>query len=212
MWHLGRSLPKDDPQTKHPWNKARGLRFPCGSTEWYNFFFWSWPTGTLTATAVDFTEAIYRNVQPPALLPEASSLPVVSFSSARKEPKVFSSRPPSRHCWPPPAPRGSLRPLKPAPATAPSWTLTLRGSSPQTAAALAQTPRCRHMARVAPRSANAKPCTSPTRPSKTPLLLPLWTLAPSPKGAEPFLPPCTDCERQRDRVGWKDATIQACMQ
>lgn len=137
------------------------------------------------------------------------SLPVRSLSSARREPKVFWSRPPSRRCWPPPAPRGSLRPPKPALATAPSWTLTLGGSPPESAAPLPRTPRRHDTARVAPRSANANLCTSLTWPTKTPFLIPLWTSAPSLKGAEPFSPPCTDWATT-GQIGWKDC--EACMQ
>lgn len=169
-------------------------RFPCGSMARYNFYspvLSHWQTHSHCGR-VRRSHLPERAAARP-LTRSLSSLPVFSFSSARREPKVFWSRPPSRRCWPPPAPRGSLRPLKPAQATAPSWTLTPRGSGPQAAAPFAQTPRRRDMARVAPRRANAKLCTSPTRPSMTRFLLPPWTVAPSPGAAEQFFAPCADC-------------------
>lgn len=104
-------------------HKIRRLvpRFPCGSMAQYNFYspvLSHWQTHSHCGR-VHRSHLPERAAARP-LTRSLSSLPVFSFSSARREPKVFWSRPPSRRCWPPPAPRGSLRPLKPAQATAPS--------------------------------------------------------------------------------------------
>lgn len=76
IWRPGRSLP-----TPALWLYSNET--PINKDAWfYNFHVDLWediifnllprPTGTLTATAVEFTETIYRNARPPGPLPEAS--------------------------------------------------------------------------------------------------------------------------------------------